>query len=81
MAHVSPVESDTPHECRQQLTYSNVCSLLIVALLAQIPGRRFEGIIAFAIVVLGLFVGASWGDYSFGDSFGSRQSIELLPLC
>jgi hypothetical protein len=54
--------------------------LLMVALLTQIPGRRFEGTIALAIVVLGLYVGASWGDYSFGDSFGSRQSIELLPL-
>ena len=54
--------------------------LLIVALLTQIPSRRFEGLIVLAIVLLGLYIGASWGDYSFGDSFGSRQSIELLPL-
>jgi hypothetical protein len=53
--------------------------LMIVALLLQLPRRRFEGCVALLIVLLGLYLGASWGDYTFGDSFGSRQSVELLP--
>jgi hypothetical protein len=32
------------------------------------------------IVLSAIYLGASWGDFTFGDSFGSRQSIELLPL-
>ena len=54
--------------------------LMIVALLRDIPRRRFEGGVALLIVALGLYIGSSWSDYTFGDSFGSRQSIELLPL-
>jgi hypothetical protein len=54
--------------------------LMVIALVRQIPYRRFESIIALLIVLLGLYIGASWGDYTFGDSFGSRQSIELLPI-
>jgi hypothetical protein len=54
--------------------------LMIVALLQQLQAHRFEGGISLLIVLLGLYIGASWGDYTFGDSFGSRQSIELLPV-
>jgi hypothetical protein len=54
--------------------------LMVVALLLQIPRRHFESIIALTTVALGLYIGSSWGDYTFGDSFGSRQSIELLPV-
>lgn len=54
--------------------------LMVVALLLEIPRRRFEAAVALTIVMLGLYVGSSWGDYTFGDSFGSRQSIELLPV-
>jgi len=54
--------------------------LMITALLQQLPRHIFEGTISLLVVLLGLYVGASWGDYTFGDSFGSRQSIELLPV-
>jgi hypothetical protein len=55
--------------------------LLMTGLLVQqFPRRPFEGAIAMLIVLIGLYIGASWGDYTFGDSFGSRQSIELLPV-
>jgi hypothetical protein len=54
--------------------------VMIGALLQQLPRRPFESGIALLIVLLGLYIGASWGDYTFGDSFGSRQSIELLPV-
>jgi hypothetical protein len=54
--------------------------LMIFALLASLPRRPLEAGISMLIVLVALYVGASWGDYTFGDSFGSRQSIELLPL-
>lgn len=54
--------------------------VMIVCLLLQYPQRRLETAIAALIVFGGLYIGASWGDYTFGDSFGSRQSIELLPI-
>ncbi|THD73076.1 MAG: hypothetical protein E7813_03405 [Bradyrhizobium sp.] len=53
---------------------------MVGALLQQLPRRPFEGRISLLMVLLALYVGASWGDYTFGDSFGSRQSIELLPV-
>jgi hypothetical protein len=53
--------------------------LMIGALISQIPRRPFEGAVTLLIVLLGLYIGSSWGDFTFGDSFGSRQSIELLP--
>lgn len=50
------------------------------ALLQQLPRRPFEGGISLLLVLLAFYLGASWIDYTFGDSFGSRQSIELLPV-
>jgi hypothetical protein len=54
--------------------------IMIAALLWQLPRRPREGGVALAIVLLGLYIGASWGDFTFGHSFGSRQSVELLPI-
>jgi len=54
--------------------------LLIGFLVASVPRRPFEATISMTIVLAAIYLGASWGDYSFGDSFGSRQSIELLPV-
>jgi len=54
--------------------------LMIFALLAGWQRRRLEVAVSALIVLVALYVGASRGDYTFGDSFGSRQSIELLPL-
>lgn len=54
--------------------------VMIGALLQQLPRRPFEGSLVLLTVLLALYIGASWGDYTFGDSFGSRQSVELLPV-
>ena len=54
--------------------------LMIVALLASLPHRLLEAGVSALTVLAALYIGASWGDYTFGDSFGSRQSIELLPV-
>lgn len=54
--------------------------VMILCLPLQYPQRRLETAISALIVCLGLYVGASWGDYTFGHSLGSRQSVELLPI-
>jgi hypothetical protein len=54
--------------------------LMILAAFAQVPARRFEGLIVLAILGLNLYIGASWGDYTFGDSFGCRQIVEMIPV-
>ena len=53
---------------------------MIGALLQQFARRPFESGISLVTVMCAFYLGASWIDYSFGNSFGSRQSIELLPL-
>jgi hypothetical protein len=54
--------------------------LMVLTLLASLPRRPFESAVSVLVVALAIYLGSSWGDYTFGDSFGSRQSIELLPL-
>jgi len=54
--------------------------LMIGALLASLPRRPLEAAVSILITLVAFYLGASWGDYTFGDSFGSRQSIELLPI-
>lgn len=54
--------------------------LMIASLLASVPRRPFEAAVSILIALVAIYLGASWGDYSFGDSFGSRHSIELLPV-
>jgi hypothetical protein len=54
--------------------------LMIVALLATLLRRPLEGAVSTLIVLMALYLGAAWSDYTFGHSFGSRQSIELLPV-
>jgi hypothetical protein len=54
--------------------------LMVLALLGSVLRRPLEGAVSALIVALAIYLGASWSDYSFGHSFGSRNSIELLPL-
>jgi hypothetical protein len=54
--------------------------VMILALIGQLAVRRFETLIMVLIVALNLYLGASWDDYSFGDSFGCRQIVEMTPL-
>jgi hypothetical protein len=53
---------------------------MITALIAQLPRRSFESAVLLTIVGLNIYLGASWGDPTFGDSFGCRQIIEMIPL-
>ena len=53
--------------------------VMIATLAASLPRRRFEAGMTLLLVLVSLYLGASWSDYTFGDSFGSRQSVELLP--
>lgn len=53
--------------------------LMLAAVVAGLRHRPLEAAATLLTVLTGLYVGASWGDYTFGHSFGSRQSIELLP--
>jgi hypothetical protein len=54
--------------------------LMILALILGLLRRPLEGALVLLLVVLNLYIGASWSDYTFGHSFGSRQSVELLPV-
>jgi hypothetical protein len=54
--------------------------LMVLTLLASLPRRSLESVVSVLIVAVAIYLGASWGDYAFGHSFGSRHSIELLPL-
>jgi hypothetical protein len=54
--------------------------VMILALISQLAVRRFETLIMILIVALNLYLGASWHDSSFGDSFGCRQIVEMTPL-
>src|SRR2546421_11736707 len=53
---------------------------MVLTLLASLPRRPLDSVVSALIVAVAIYLGASWGDYAFGHSFGSRQSIELLPL-
>jgi hypothetical protein len=52
----------------------------ILAIASQFAMRRYETLIFLLIVAIVIYVGASWGDPTFGDSFGTRQIIETGPL-
>ncbi len=54
--------------------------IMLLAAVAQIPVRRLEGAVVFVILGLNLYIGASWGDPTFGDTFGCRQIVEMIPL-
>ncbi len=54
--------------------------LMILALIAQLAVRRFETAIMLLIVALNIYLGASWGDPCFGNSFGCRPIVEMNPL-
>jgi hypothetical protein len=54
--------------------------VMILALIGQLAVRRFETLIMLLIVALNIYLGASWGDPYFGDSFGCRPFVEMTPL-
>jgi hypothetical protein len=54
--------------------------IMIVSLAAQLPARLLETAVLLAIVALNIYLGAAWGDNTFGDSFGCRQIVEMIPL-
>jgi hypothetical protein len=54
--------------------------VMMLALVAQLRVRLFETLIMILIVGLNLYLGASWVDPLFGDSFGCRQVIEMNSL-
>lgn len=54
--------------------------LMFVAVLANLVRRPLESGVSALIVALAIYAGASWSSWYFGHSFGSRNSIELLPL-
>jgi hypothetical protein len=54
--------------------------LMILALWKDWRCRPRETAISLSIVMLSFYVAACWTDITFGDSFGSRQSVELLPI-
>jgi len=53
---------------------------MIASVGAQLPVRRFETMVLLAIIALNIYIGASWGNNSFGHSFGCRQIVEMIPL-
>jgi hypothetical protein len=54
--------------------------VMILALIAQLAVRRLETSIMLLIVALNSYLGAAWGDPYFGDSFGCRFIVEMVPL-
>jgi hypothetical protein len=52
----------------------------ILALVGALTVRFREAALLLAIVGANIYIGASWFDPSFGDSFGCRQIIEMIPL-
>jgi hypothetical protein len=54
--------------------------VMIAALAAQLRVRVFETSVLLAVVGLNIWFGASWSDITFGDSFGCRQIVEIIPL-
>jgi len=54
--------------------------LMVIALLVSSARRPLESGISTLIVVLAVYAGACWSSWYFGHSFGSRNSIELLPM-
>ena len=54
--------------------------LMIVSLIAHYQSFRRETLIYLTIIVINLYVGSSWWQWWFGGSFGSRQTVDVLPL-
>jgi hypothetical protein len=55
---------------------------LLMILSLTVHYRRFprEALIFLAMIVLNLYVGSAWNTWWFGGSFGSRQTIDVLPV-
>jgi hypothetical protein len=55
---------------------------LVMILAVPAHYRRYprEALIFLAMIGLNLYVGASWNTWWFGGSFGSRQTVDVLPV-
>jgi hypothetical protein len=54
--------------------------VMFATLLWTLRRRPLETVVSALIVEVAIYIGASWFDVTFGHSFGSRQSVELLPV-
>jgi hypothetical protein len=54
--------------------------LMILCLIAHYRAFPRQSLIFLAIVALNIYLGASWQVWSFGGSFGSRQTVDVLPV-
>jgi len=55
---------------------------LLMILSLTVHYRKFpqEALIFLTMIVLNLYVGSAWNTWWFGGSFGSRQTIDVLPV-
>jgi hypothetical protein len=53
---------------------------MIVALAVHYRQYPREAMVFLAMIALNLYVGASWNTWWFGGSFGSRQTVDVLPV-
>jgi len=54
--------------------------IAVLALVRELAVRSLEAAVVLSIVAANIYIGASWTDPSFGESFGCRQIIEMIPL-
>ena len=53
--------------------------LMILSLFMHYRNYRLETIVFLSMIVLNLYVGSAWSSWEFGGSFGSRQTVDVLP--
>lgn len=53
--------------------------IMMLSLLAHCRRYPREAIIFAVMIAISGFVGASWHDWGFGGSFGSRQTVDVAP--
>jgi hypothetical protein len=54
--------------------------LMICFLVPHYRKFRLETSLFLAMIVLNLYLGSAWHFWSFGGSFGSRQTVDVLPV-
>lgn len=64
------------------LPYAPFFGLLILALMASwfIKENRWNSLSLSLVIMLGLYLIASWGCFYYGCSFGSRPLVDYIPL-
>jgi len=53
--------------------------LMILSLLMHYRNYRQETIVFLSMIVLNLYLGSAWWNWWLGGSFGSRQTVDVLP--